>query len=364
MKEFAIYFVITLCFFAAVFYFGLMWGHGGQSDPGTIDAAYFIESGSKKIIVINDYISRKVSYKGSGHQTKLSWLISLDAATGKELTRIRAGYIDYVGMDNGKLWMVSSDSSVAFHSRDPSSLKITESYKSFLMKAEAQNPILKGKIAEWELGTRGNIIVTTFDATKYYFSPITFKAHECTNERRQDEENRPYGLSSVGIMEVDRSHEVAYKDGDAGKNIYELVGDRGKQLYHLDKYEWTRMDKAWPSRAPMVITKKHLVNDQHFVDAAFVYDAFTSLPLCFTDEGLFIFHHDRVGKGQRYLLTQVDASGGVKTQYDITQVDPNEPLKEAFIADGKLYLVFSGVVQCRDASGKIIWQYSEDTMDR
>src|SRR5882762_2745543 len=169
MKEFAIYFVITLCFFAAVFYFGMKWRHGGQTSPGTIDAAYYIESGNKKIIVVNDYISRKIGYKGSGRRMKSSWLISLDAATGKELKRTHAGYIDYVGIDQGKLWLISSDSSVAFHSRDPISLEITESYKSFLAKAEAENPALKGKIAEWELGDYGNIVVTTFDATKYYF---------------------------------------------------------------------------------------------------------------------------------------------------------------------------------------------------
>jgi hypothetical protein len=364
MKEFAIYFIITLCFFAAVLYFGLKWGHGGQNSPGTIDAAYYIESGNRKIIVINDYISRKVGYKGTGRSMKSSWLISLDATTGKEITRIHAGYIDYVGMDNGKLWLISSDSSVALHSRDPYTLEITESYKSLLMKAEAQNSVLKGKIAEWELSNHGNIVVTTFDALKYYFSPVTFKAHECTNEKSDDRLNRPYGLSSVGVMEQDRNNYMAYKDGDAGKNIYELDGRQGKQLYHLDEYRWTRMDKAWPTSEPMFITKKHLVNDQRFVDAAFVYDAFSRLPLCFNDGSLFIYHHDRVGKGQRYMLTQVEASGAVKTQYDITQAESNQTLQEAFIVDGKLYLVFSRLVQCRDASGKIIWQFTEDTMDR
>ena len=231
-------------------------------------------------------------------------------------------HIDYVGMDDGKIWLVSSDTSVAFHSRDPYSLKILERYKSLLLKAEMQNPELKGKIAEWELGKRGNMVVTTFDARKYYFSPVTFKAHECTDESRHDSYNRPYGLKSVGTMEQNNSHYMAFKDGDAGKNIYELVGDQGKQLYHLDEYPWTQRDEATPSREPMFVTKKHMVNDQRFIDGAFVYDAFTGLPLCFNDGGLFIYHYDRVGKGQRYLLTQVDASGTMKTQYDITQVDP------------------------------------------
>jgi hypothetical protein len=360
----AIYVVITLCLLAVLFYFGIMSRHGGQSSPGTIDAAYYVERDNKKIIIVNDYISRKTGYKGSGRRMKSSWLISLDATTGKEITRIHAGYIDYVGMDNGKLWLISSDSSVAFHSRDPSTLEISESYKSFLTKAEAQNPALKGKVAEWELDNHGNIVVTTFDASKYYFSPVTFKAHECTNEKSDDRVNRPYGLSSVGVIEQNRNNYMAYKDGDAGKNIYELDGRQGKQLYHLDEYPWTQMDTAWPTREPMFVTKKHLVNDQRFVDAAFVYDAFTRLPLCFNDGGLFIYHHDRVGKGQRYMLTQVEASGAVKTQYDITQLEPNQTLQEAFIADGKLYLVFSRLVQCRDASGKIIWQYTEDTMDK
>jgi len=221
---------------------------------------------------------------------------------------------------------------------------------------------LKGKIAEWELSYNGNIVVTTFDATKYYFSRVLFKAHECTHERGDDELNRPHGLSSIGIMEQDRSYDVAYKDGDAGKNIYQLVGEQSKQLSHLDEYEWTRMNSANPSTAPMVITKEHVVSDQHFIDGVFVYDAFTRMPLCFNDGGVFIYHHDRVGKGQRYFLTQIDASGVVKTQYDITQVDPTKTFKEAFIADGKLYLVFNDFVQCRDAFGKILWQYTEDTM--
>ncbi|HEV8514670.1 MAG TPA: hypothetical protein VGQ59_15410 [Cyclobacteriaceae bacterium] len=359
-----IYVIMTLCFLAVLFYFGMLLRHGGQNSPGTIDAAYYIESAGKKIIVVNDYISRKIGYKGSGRRMKSSWLISLDAVTGKELKRIHAGYIDYVGMDNGKLWMISSDSTVGLHSRDPYSLEITESYTSLLAKAEAQNPVSKGKIAEWELGNHGNMVVTTFDATKYYFSPVNFKAHECTNERSDDRLHRPYGLSSVDVMEQNRNNYMAYKDGDIGKNIYELDGRQGKQLYHLDEYPWTRMNTAWPTSAPMFVTKKHLVNDMHFVDAAFVYDAFTKLPLCFNDECVFIYHHDRVGKGQRYLLTQVEASGAVKTQYDITQTDPARILKEAFVADGKLYLVFAGEVQCRDVAGKIIWQYTEDTMDR
>src|SRR6185369_2793640 len=217
-----IYAVITLCFLAVLFYFGMLLRHGGQSSPGTIDAAYYIESGDKKIIVVNDYISQRIGYKGSGRRMKSSWLISLDAVTGKELKRMHAGYIDYVGIDKGKLWLNSSDSNVMFHSRDPYSLEITESYQSFLSKAEAQNPVLKGKIAEWKLGDYGNMVVTTFDATKYYFSPVSFKAHECTNEKSDDRLKRPHGLSSTGIMEHDQSYDVAYKDGDGGKNIYQL----------------------------------------------------------------------------------------------------------------------------------------------
>lgn len=336
--------------------------HGGQGDPGNIDGAYYLENDKGKVIVINDYTTeRHGGGRGSSSRTvHSSWLISLDAVTGKEIKRLHTNHIEYFGRDKGNIWLISSDTNIIMHSRDPFTLEVIEGSKSIIAKVEDKYPLIKGKIASSRPDKySGNLLITTFDASKYYINPITFEATDYTNEKRDfDMKN---GLENVGAREYNVGDYMAYKDGEDGKNIYQLIGDDAKQLYHLDKYKWDRRDHPGGG-PPMFVTKKHIVLEQKFIEGYFVHDAFTRRPLCFNDGSLFIYHFDRMGKGQKNMLTHVDSSGTIKSQYDITQTDPKDLMKEAFVADNKLYLVFADGIQCRDISGKLLWQYNEDTM--
>jgi hypothetical protein len=332
--------------------------HSDQHEPGNIRGAYYFANDKQKVIVLNDEVSIAES-GGSAtlHYVESCWLIQLDAVTGKELKRESDAYLDYIGVDAEKLWLVSSDTSVQFHTRDPFSLNVINDYKYFLSNAEAKNPVFKGKIASWKADEgSGNILITSYDNLKYYVNPLTFEAHDYTNEDMRN--GKPKVLKYLGMMEQDKGYYMAYTDSTA----YELQGDENMQLFHLDKYLLSSRDEPCAWVEPDRILKKHVICEPYFIDGAFVYDSYTQQPLHFEgDNGTFIYHLNRVGKGSREMLTHIDASGTLKTQYDITQKDSTNTLKNAFVADGRLYLVFSQSVQARDISGKLLWEFIEDT---
>jgi hypothetical protein len=325
--------------------------HGLHDGAPEIKGAYYFESDKGKIIVLNTVESFTQGGGGQISHYSNGRLIQLDAVTGKELKRLDEGELEYIGTNNGKLWMVSSDSTVRMHTRDPYSLAIVESYKSFLEKAEAKNPVFKNRIASVKADEyTGNILITSLDALTYYVNPITF-------ETRPDDDNKKAKIfDSVGMMEQDQQNYMAYTESA----IYELDGEgqRSNQLFHLDQYHLSPRDARCGSCRPDEILKRHVIGDHRFIDGAFVYDAYTRKPLQFAgDSAFFIYHLNQIGKDAREIFTEVDASGNVKTEYDITQTDPSHTLINAFIADGRLYLVFENSVQARDASGKLLWEF-------
>lgn len=352
--------IFALLFFAGIalisWLIGIFNPHMRQHNPGRVVAAYRASGAKGDVVIVQDNVSITYASRTMYNSVPYSWLIVLDAHTGKEITRIRARELKYIGSDETSLWMNDADSAVRLNRRDPYTGKVLENYQDILKNIQAKNPALAGNnIADWQIDY-GNMLVTGTNGTEYQVNLETSEAIESAKWKRS-------GLSTLpqlGLLKQG-SGRYAYRE----KKIYALEGQgHQQQLCSLDSCHFSVTDKPGPDSRPYEVLKESHLGDQNFLEAAFVYDAFTKQPLSVSGEkGTYVFHYDRLGNGHHYLISRLDETGKENLKLDVTDMmKEDDDLVEAFAQKGMFYLVFTSGVQAYDASGKLLWTYHEDTL--